>query len=256
MSKLSECRDRRLYFKWRAKCAMGERGNLLRFIGATFVMLAVLEAFLYFFETFCFFIVGEDMPAALLIAELVIAFVIIAPIFMGLLRMAHQMSCGRKTELADILWAYNSKRIRDAYLIALRTFAGFCALFCLSFAFGRMVAYATEGIYAEFFSIEALLFTFAVMPFLSGAFTGAFVLPTAYFETDDLEKAIVLSKKNISGQAFEISAFNVSFIPLLLVSMLTFGIMIFVYFLPLYMLASQLCASYFVGCCTPEYYRK
>lgn len=255
MSKLEMSRDRRLYFKYSAKRAMSERGNLLRFVGATFIMLALIEAVIYLFETVCLFL-GAKITGYLLAVELVILFIVSAPLIIGLSRMAYRMSLGENTEIGDILWAYDRLRVRDAYVLAITALADMLVLLVMSFAVGRCIAYAFEGIYAEFFSVPALIWSAIALPFLSGAFTRTFVLPAAYFESGSLTEAFSAAKKTVKGEAFEISAFNVSFMPLLFLSILTLGILFFVYFLPFYMLSAQLCASYFVGCTTPEYYRK
>ncbi len=245
---ISGCKERRLYFKWCAKRAMGEHGNLLRFIGASLIMLAVFEAFVYSYETVCYFILGPKMSVALLAAELLIGFIVLVPLFMSLARMSHRMAFEMKTELSDILWAFSKDRIRAVYIVAIRSFFGLLGLFCLSFVFGRLVSYAFEGIYVDFFSKTAMYFALALVPVFSGVFSSSLILPTAFFETDDLSEAISVAKKSRAGQALEISAFNVSFVPLFVLSLFTFGIMLFVYFLPFYMIAFQICASYFIGC--------
>ncbi|MBQ8005705.1 MAG: hypothetical protein IJ303_05285 [Clostridia bacterium] len=251
----SGSRERRLYFKYCAKNAMRERGNLLRFVGAFLVLLAIAQAFRHFFETVCFF-VGAGVTVPLIAAELLLIFIITAPVFVGLLRMAHKMVSGEHTELSDLFSECRSDRIRNAYEIALICIFDLFAMLGLSFAFGRCIAYAFEGMYAELFSPLACGISTAVIPFTSGIFQKAFVLPAAYFEFADLETALKVSKKNRRGLSFEISAFNVSFIPLVLLSVLTLGIVFFVYLLPLYMLSWQICASYFVGSTDFENYRK
>ncbi|MBQ8207901.1 MAG: hypothetical protein IJZ89_04110 [Clostridia bacterium] len=255
MAKKDDVLERRVYFKWQAKRAMGQRGNLLRFIGATFIMLAVAEAFICLFETVCYFI-AEKVTHALLVSELFLLFVIVSPLLLALARMAYRMSLGDKTEIYDIFYYFNRERLRGAYIIAVCVFGEWLVQFALAFTVGRCIAYAFEGIYARFFSPLSLILAVIVMPFVSGVFTRAFILPAAYFEKEDLNEAFAVSKTSAKGQPREISLFNVSFLPLVLMSVLTLGILFFVYVLPLYMIASQLMASYFVGCNISENYRK
>ena len=54
-----------------AKRIMCERGNLLRLIGASFILIAVSDVLIYLFEAVCYFFF-DKMPTPLFAAELLI----------------------------------------------------------------------------------------------------------------------------------------------------------------------------------------
>jgi len=162
------------------------------------------------------------------------------------------MSVGERTDVSDVLWSFERGNLRSSYIISLVWLADFFFLFAFSFAMGKGIAYAFEGIYSEFFSPLSLILTALVIPFFSGAFSRMLMLPTAFFESGKVSTSLAISKKTVGGQALEISAFNVSFFPALMFSVLSLGISFFVYLLPLYMISSHICASYFTGRLTSE----
>lgn len=251
MSRLSAMKERRLFFKWSAKRVMSEKGNLLRLIGASLIVLALVEAVKFTFETVCIFL-DADMSTPLFAAELFLIFAVGAPLFIGLSRMAYLMSVGEETDISNVLWGFESGNLRSSYIVSLVWLSDFFFLFAFSFALGKGIAYAFEGIYSEFFSPLSLILTALVIPFFSGAFSRMLMLPTAFFESGSVSDALRNSRRTVGGQSREISAFNYSFLPMLMLSVLSLGILFFVYLLPLYMISSHICASYFTGRLTSE----
>lgn len=251
MSRLGDMKERRLFFKWSARRVMSEKGNLLRFIGASLIALAITEAVKFTFETVCTFL-DASVSTPLIAAESFLIFIVGAPLFIGLSRMAYLMSVGERTDVSDVLWSFERGNLRSSYIISLVWLVDFFFLFAFSFAMGKGIAYAFEGIYSEFFSPLSLILTALVIPFFSGAFSRMLMLPTAFFESGKVSTSLAISKKTVGGQALEISALNVSFFPALMFSVLSLGISFFVYLLPLYMISSHICASYFTGRLTSE----
>lgn len=245
LDKNNSVRDRRIFLKNRAKNILSSRGNLLRLIGAVFIVLTVTEALIYLCVTFCHFFF-DQVPVALFAAFAFLLLLAVLPFTLAVSRMAFRMSVSEKTEMKDVLYYFNLSRLRDAYLISFITLGEAFFMFALSFVFGRLIAYAFEGIYADFFSPLALVTSLIIMPFLSGVFTNMFTLPCAYFMSGNSDTAMALSKGTQKGQVAEITVFNLSFIPLLVISAFTLGILFFVYLLPVYMISSHLLASFFI----------
>ncbi|MEE0969207.1 MAG: hypothetical protein U0M06_07565 [Clostridia bacterium] len=221
---------------------MGQKGNLLRIFVAFFILFLFSETIVFLFETI-YSVSNEKYGKYILTAGLISLFAVSAPIVLGFFRMAYLMSKGKKTEIADVFYYFSKKRLTDAYAFAVTELIYFAILFVFSFAVGRLAAYAFDGLHGEFFSNRAFVFTLFVIPVLSGPFGSSFLLPTAYFETEDISRSLELVRSSAGSYAKEISLFNLSFIPLAVLSYFTFGILFFVYLIPVYSISGQLCAS-------------
>ena len=226
-----------------AKRIMCERGNLLRLIGASFILIAVSDVLIYLFEAVCYFFF-DKMPTPLFAAELLVLFFVISPLMAAIARMAFRMCLHETTDISDIMYYFKRERMRDTYFLSLFVLGELLLQFGFSFAFGRLFAYAFEGIHSDLFSPMTMALTFFFMPILSGLFPKTLTVPNAFFRTEKLGEAFSLPAGDSRGQAKEVMLFNISFVPLLLLSLLTLGILFFVYLLPLYMISAQLFASH------------
>lgn len=253
-------RKRRMFFKWKARRTITENGNLLRFIFASLIMLLICFALLSLVETVCVFI-GARVGLYLVLAEWFLLFLAGVPLYFGLLRMAYLMISLKQSDVSDILWAFRGRRLRNAYKISLHCLSVFMVKLSISCALGCLATWAVgfapigeNGL----LSVEALIALALIFPLLFGTFSRTFILPTAFFENENESFGYVLdiAKKSVRRHGGEIFLLKFSFLPLLVLSILSFGILFFIYFLPFYMFTTQLCASYFTGCLTAENYRK
>ncbi|MBR4296209.1 MAG: hypothetical protein IKT56_05175 [Clostridia bacterium] len=253
-------KERRMFFKWEARRTITENGNLLRFIFSLFIMLLICFALIFFVETVCIF-AGARVGIYFIMAEWFLLFLVGAPLYVGLLRMAYLMSSRRPTDIPDMLWAFSGGRLRNVYKVSLNCLSVFAAKISISCVIGCLalcVAGFSPVRENNLLSVEALTATVLIFPLLSGMFPRSFVLPTAFFENENESFGYVLdiAKKSVRRHGGEIFLLKFSFFPLFVLSILSFGILFFIYFLPFYMFTTQLCASYFTGCVTVENYRK
>ena len=74
------------------------------------------------------------------------------------------------------------------------------------------------------------------------------MLPFAFFASDESGKStLAVSRRAAKHEFFEISLFNLGFVGLLILSLLTFGILFFVYLVPLYLFSSAALANMLIN---------
>ena len=236
-----------MYFKWRAKRVMGERGNLTRLIAASLVLIMLSDAFVYLYETIASALCGE-LTRFLIFAEIFLLVLFALPLYYSLMRIAYLMAEGKQTRLSDILWGYDSpERLRKLYMLfisrALKAAAVGAASVLLAYA---CVFWAFEKTEISFSLACVLAFLF--MTALSGLFPTAFVLPELLFSAENGKAEIsTASHGRVRRYAAEISLFNLSFVPLLALSALTLGILLFVFLIPYYLLCRAAFVSYLIS---------
>ncbi len=246
MSKLSDFRNRRIYFKNRARHEMYRDGNLFKTVFASLLSVAVTEGAAGVIRVLRLLLRMSE--SELLIAlETAVVILFSVPLAFGFVRMTFKMSSGERTEFSELFFAFGRKNIKSVCKLTLSILPSAALLFVLSFAAGRLAAYAYEGIRAQLFSETALLLTAFFAPFFSGMFGKVFLLPMAFFMTGDISSARLKADRCSKNAALEISAFNASFIPLALLVPLSFGIIFFVYLLPLYMLSYGIFSAYLLA---------
>ena len=254
----SSIQHRRLYFKWSAREDMKAKGNLLLFIAGAFITAFVCVASAYLLQS-AVLLFDSDPSSALMAAVYFIVFLVTAPVFWGLFRMACLMSKGEKAHISDVLWCFDGfPRLRRVYALSIALMAGFCLIVCLSLVLSSTLVGALVGAPLTEMTadqtIAVVAFAYVLIFVLLALSPRLVVLPALFFDGDDvsLSEAAALAKKAMRGRRREIVAFNFSFLPLVLLSILSLGILFFVYLLPLYMIAAHKYASYFAGCVISE----
>lgn len=240
MTKKREMRFMRRDIKRRAALLLGERGNLLRMSGAFLFSLAIVGTAMHIFESFCYFIFSEMIPIYMLVAETVIVLALALPLCMGLSRMAYRMSAFRRTQISDFLYFFGKKRIADSYRVSLLVLGAVGVQLALAFSIGWLIAYAVSGFGNKIIPDETYILTLIFFLPVSGMLPSIYILPNAFFSSEDMRYALAYSKNNQLLSAKEIIGFNLSFIPLILLSVLSLGILFIVYTIPLYLVSIQL----------------
>lgn len=226
--------------KRRAAILLGERGNLLRLSGAFLFSLAMVGTAMHIFESICYFIFSEMFPYYVLWIETVIVLSIALPLCMGLLRMAYRMCSLERTHISDLFYYFEKNKMIGAYRVSILVFVAVMVQFALSFALGWLVAYAMSGFGSKMIPDETFILTLIFFLPISGMLPWVCILPTRFFETGDARDAIAYSRKCNFLPPKEIIRFNLSFVPLILLSVLSFGILFVVYTVPLYLVSLQL----------------
>ena len=240
MTKNSEMRLERRNIKKRASALLGEGGNLLRLLCAFLCSLAIVGTAMHLFESVCYFVFSEMIPIYMMVAEMMMIFALALPLFMGLSRMAYRMCALGRTQIYDLLYYFEKKRIADVYRVSLSVFFAVGVELALSFALGWLIAYAASGFGNKMIPDETYVLTLVFFLPISGMLPSLYILPNAFFGCGDVKKALAYSKRNDILSAKEIIGFNLSFIPLIILSVLSLGILFVVYTIPLYLVSLQL----------------
>ncbi len=231
-----ECRN----IKRCAALLLGERGNLLRLSGAFLCSLAMVGTAMHLFESVCYFIFAEEMPLYLFFIEIVLIIMLALPLCMGLSRMAYRMCCYKNTEISELFCFFDKKRLSDAYKVSFTVLGAVALQLALAFALGWIIAYAMDGFGNRIIPDETYMLTIVFFLPISGMLPSVYLLPNAFFKSENASEAFALSSKSDFLLPKEIIGFNMSFIPLILLSVLSFGILFIVYAIPLYLVAVQL----------------
>ncbi len=226
--------------KRRTALLLGERGNLLRMSGAFLFSLAIVGTAMHLFESLCYFIFSEEIPFYLFLAEMTIVLLLALPLCMGLSRMAYRMCIFERTEISDLFYYFCKNKIADAYRISFTVLCGVFAQLALAFALGWLIAYAIGGFGNKIIPDETYILTPVFFLPISGMLPSIYVLPNAFFGSEDVASALVFSKNCDLLSPKEIIGFNLSFVLLILLSFLSLGILFIVYTIPLYLVSLQL----------------
>ncbi len=244
MSTLSLCKVRRKYFKDRAWQSMGRSGNLLKLFGAFFFSFLICEAGVCLIESTAVFLPEGAYPF-LFLAELIFLFFAASPLILGICFMAYRMCRGEKADISMLFYAFKN-HLASAYSVSFIMLLGIALMCAVSFPIARVIAYIIEGLDSEIFSALAVGISIALTPLVSGAFGWTLLMPVAFFKTGSGRAAFKLAREKSKKTALELSAFNVSFIPFALLSVLPFWIAFFVFFIPFYVTASMSCSLYLI----------
>ena len=240
MTKNSEMRLERRNIKRRAWVLLGERGNLLRLSCAFLCSLAIVGTAMHLFESVCYFIFSDMIPSYMLKVEILVTLALALPLCMGLSRMAYRMCTYEKTHISDLLYYFGKRKIIDAYKVSILIFGAVMIQLALSFALGWIIAYAMSGFGNKMIPDETYILTLLFFLPISGMLPWVYILPNRFFETENENESVVYSKKCNFLSPKEIIKFNLSFVPLVLLSVLSLGILFVVYTIPIYLVSIQL----------------
>lgn len=240
MTKNADARHCLSDIKRQAVLLLGERGNLLRMSGAFLLFIAILGTAMHIFEAICYFIFFEKIPLYMLLAETTIILALALPLCMGLSRMAYRMCIFERTEISDLFHYFAKKRIVDAYRISFTVLGGVFAQLAISFALGWVISYSLSGFGNKMIPEEAYILTLMFFLPVSGTLPSIYVLPNAFFKSGDANYSLAYSKSCDRLSPKDIIGFNLSFIPLALLSVLSLGILFVVYTIPFYLVSLQL----------------
>lgn len=188
------------------------------------------------------------LTAALDTVGLFLSFLVTSPMYIGLLRMCFLAVRGEKIEISCLFWAYSdAKRMRDAVCIALARALSAMLLFAAC-DFAAKYTLAGIGFEFEFADLPVLVSALLLAILFSGTLKVHFFLPFAYFVSEEKSgDALGTSRRAAKRKFFEISLFNFGFVGLLILSLLTFGILFFVYLVPLYLFSSAALANMLIN---------
>ncbi len=240
MTKNSEMRFSLRDLKRRAAILLGERGNLLRLSCAFLFSLAIVGTAMHIFESVCYFIFSEMIPIYMPAAEMAIILALALPLCMGLFRMAYRMCTFRRTQISDLLYYFGKSRIFDAYRVSISVLGAVLFQIGLASALGWLIAYSMSGFGNKIIPDETYIFAAIFFLPVSGMLPSIYILPNAFFAGKDAKNALAYSKRSNFLSTKEIVGFNLSFIPLILLSVLSLGILFVVYTVPLYLVSIQL----------------
>ncbi len=240
MTKNNERRLKIKDIKRRTALLLGERGNLLRMSGALLCSLAIVGTAIHLFESVSYFIFYEEFPIYMFIAEMILVLSLALPLCMGLSLMAYRMCRYERTEISDLFFYFDKKRIADAYKVSLAVLGGAMVQLALAFALGWLIAYALSGFGNDLIPDETYFLALMFFLFVSGMFPFIYILPNAFFKSENAKDSFSYSLKNNSLSPKEIICFNLSFMSIVLLSVLSFGILFIVYAMPLYLVSEQL----------------
>lgn len=240
LTKNSEMRLGQRTIKRRAWVLLGERGNLLRLSCAFLCSLAIVGTAMHLFESVCYFIFSEMIPIYMMAAEMIMIFALALPLWMGLSRMAYRMCTLDRTQISNLLYYFEKKRIADAYRVSLSVTGAVVVELALSFALGWLIAYAASGFGNKIFPDETYILAFIFFLPISGMLSWVYILPNEFFKSEDFRVAVSCCKNSSPLSAKEIIVLNFSFVPLIILSVLSLGILFVVYTIPLYLVSVQL----------------
>ncbi len=241
--------------KLRAKELLLERGNLLRLIFGSFLVFLIFEALYFSYQAVCALFTSRPSGFVLIIG-MTVALLVASPFALSLHRMVYRMSKGDETNIGDMFYFCRAKMMRDVFFICAFRLCDFVSKVFLSVALGEMIVGVLSGFRWELMSPASLLLGAVFMIPVSGAFNRASNLPVLYFEVENLADAWSLSKISAKAQPRETVLMNLSFVLPLLISLLTLGIWLIVWVMPLYFLSEVLLSSKFSNDIKQLYFRK
>ena len=232
--------------KLRAKALLLERGNLLRLILGSFIVFLMFETVFFTYQAVCSLFTAEPHSFVLLIG-FVLALLTASPFALSFHRMVYRMSKGDETSIGDMFYFCRAKGLTDVVFISALCMSELMVKLVLSMSLGVITVGVLSGFGSEIFSPASLIFAAAFMIPISSAFNRATNLPILFFEGENFADAMRLSKNGAKAQPRETVLFKASFVLPFLVSLLTLGIWLIVWLMPLYILSGVLLSSKFVS---------
>lgn len=242
--------DRIVYFKSQAKSILSGNGNLLKLIFANIICISFAVSYVYLFSVLQGVTGIQGRVFSTLAFFLLLVFV--APSFFGILRMAYLMSEGKRVDICDVLYLYGSvKRMLGVYGAFFFEAAYILFFSVLSIVIGWLASFFC-GIESEILPSSSghsritLIIILAIFALTTLFMKKLFVLPSVLFRYGGTETSEMIKKSTraVSGHGAEIIRFNLSFLVLAIISLLTFGTLFVVYTLPFYTLARMIYSSY------------
>lgn len=240
MTNNKEMRFKQREMKKYAAHLLGERGNLLRMIFALLIVIGIIGTVMHIFESVCYFIFFDNIPIYALLLEIILVLALALPFFMGISRMAYRMCLSEKTEISELFRYFEKDKALGAYKVALMSFGGVMLQLALAFALGWIISYAMDGFSGKMIPDDTYVYAITIFLLISGMLPSVYILPNAFFRCENAKEAREIAAKSNFLPPIDIIVFNISFVPLALISALFFGILFIVYTIPLYLVALQM----------------
>lgn len=237
----------RLYSRAAAKNVMSVGKNHFLVMCGFILCLAVSNSVILLYDAVIALVLGTS-SLALDAVGFFLSFLVTSPMYIGLLRMCYLAVRGERIEVSCLLSEYSDAgRMRAAVCIALvRTF--FTGLLFAVSDFAAKYALSGIGFEYDFADLPVLAAALLIAIIFSGSLKTLFLLPFALFASEESGKSTFsVSRRAAKHEFFEISLFNLGFVGLLILSLLTFGILFFVYLVPLYLFSSAALANMLIN---------
>ncbi len=234
--------------KSEARRMLGERGVLLRllygiFLTAAFYMtVEIAESLLYYIAVGAFPDLSEldVLWYAVTVIFDIIGIIAVAPIFCGTYRMASRLALGERPNVTEVFYYLAPRRCGRAIVAYSLT----AVPFWLYAFFTNILTSAVTSMIEE-----PILLTAANLASLVPLFVGALILllPLTFFfsvfaavingEDQPIALCISAAVRAVRGKLWQTYLFRLSFVPLILLSMLTVGMLLVIFTVPYMLIA-------------------